>query len=146
PLRAMLGQVRFPTVLRIADLGALAPFQEAIRDDFPTYREEQQVSLVVLPQGPQAPQVQPAHRFVTQDQAWSILLTPDAVTLEADVTAGYTSYEEFVRRFRLVWAALLAAFAPSRVDRQGLRYVDHLEGDHTATEWAAYINGDLLGS
>jgi uncharacterized protein (TIGR04255 family) len=146
PLKAMLGQLRFPTVLRIADLGSLGPFQEAIRAEFPTYREEQQVSLLVGPQGPQAPQTQRAHRFVTEDRAWNILLTPDAVTLEADVAAGYTSYDAFVCRFRLVWETLLASFSPSQIERQGLRYVDHIEGDHTASEWAAFINPELLGS
>ena len=146
PLKAMLGQVRFPTVLRIADLGSLGPFQEAIRGEFPTYREEQQVILVVGPHGPQAPHAQRAHRFVTKNQAWNILLTPDAVTLEADVAAGYASYDEFALRFRLVWQALLTNFSPSQVERQGLRYVDHIEGDHTAPEWAAFINPELLGS
>lgn len=132
PLKAMLGQIRFPTVLRIADLASLAPFQEAIRGDFPVFREEQQLSLVVGPQGPQAPQIQRAWRFVTANQGWSFLLTPDAVTLEADVAFGYTSYEEFSRRFRGVWQAIADQFGPAQVSRQGLRYVDHFEGDRAA--------------
>ena len=145
PLKAMLGQIRFPTVLRIADLASLAPFQEAIRGDFPVFREEQQLSLVVGPQGPQAPQIQRAWRFVTANQGWSFLLTPDAVTLEADVAFGYTSYEEFSRRFRGVWQAIADQFGPAQVSRQGLRYVDHFEGDRAAPEWATFINPDLLG-
>jgi len=145
PLKAMLGQVRFPTVLRIADIASLVPFQEAIRQEFPTFREEQQLSLVVGPQGPQTPQIQKAYRFTTADNAWSILLTPDAVTLEADVSAGYTSYDEFVQRFRPVWEAILTYFAPSQVVRQGLRYVDHIEGQRAAPEWRAIVNTELLG-
>jgi len=141
----MLGQVRFPPVLRIADIGSLVPFQEAIRHDFPTFREEQQLSLVMGAQGPQTPQLQKAYRFVTAGHGWSILLTPDAVTLEADVTAGYTSYDEFVQRFRLVWQAILSRFEPAQISRQGLRYVDHIEGDRAAPDWATLINPELLG-
>lgn len=145
PLKAMLGQVRFPTVLRIADLASLVPFQETMRREFPTFREEQQLSLVMGAQGLQTPQLQKAYRFVTANRGWSILLTPDAVTLEADVTAGYTSYDEFAERFRSVWTAILEQFTPTEISRQGLRYVDHIEGDHAAPDWAAIVNSDLLG-
>jgi len=146
PLKAMLGQVRFPTVLRIAELASLVPFQEALRRDFPTFREEQQLSLIMGAQGPQTPQLQKAYRFVAADRAWSVLLTPDAVTVEADVVAaGYTSYDEFAERFRLVWEAIVAKFEPSEVSRQGLRYVDHIEGEHSARGWATLLNPELLG-
>lgn len=141
----MLGQVRFPPVLRIADPASLASFQEAVRHQFPTFRQEQQLTLMMGAQGPQVPSLQNAYRFVTDDGAWNILLTTDAVTLEADIAAGYTSYDGFVEQFRLVWQAILAHFAPDRVARQGLRYVDHIEGERTAPEWAALINHDLLG-
>jgi uncharacterized protein (TIGR04255 family) len=145
PLKAMLGQVRFPTVLRITDLTSLVPFQETIRHEFPTFRQEQQLSLVVGPQGPQTPQIQSAYRFVTSDGMWSILLTPDAVTLEADVRAGYTNFADFGQRFRLVWEAILAQYSPTQIVRQGLRYVDHIEGDRRPSEWDAIINPALLG-
>lgn len=145
PLKVMLGQLRFPTVLRIGDLGSLIPFQEAMRQQFPTLREEQQLSFVFGPQGPQETSAQRAWRFVTGDGAWSFLLTQDAVTLEADVTRGYTSYDQFVERFRLVWTAILERFAPSKILRQGLRYVDHVEATSAVSEWASIINADLLG-
>lgn len=145
PLKAMLGQVRFPPVLRIADLPSLIPFQEAIRNEFPTFGQEQQISFVLAPQGPQSAAAQQAFRFSTSDGAWSVVLTPEALTLEADVAVRYTSYDEFIDRFRLVWGAILEHFAPNQVSRQGLRYVDHLEGDRSAAEWASLINADLLG-
>lgn len=145
PLKVMLGQLRFPPVLRIADPASLASFQDGIRHEFPTFRQEQQLTLMVGLQGPQGPSLQQAFRFITDDGAWSVLLTPDAVTLEADVAAGYSSYDQFVERFRLLWAAILAHFSPDRILRQGLRYVDHIEGERPAPEWASWINEDLLG-
>jgi uncharacterized protein (TIGR04255 family) len=145
PLKTMLGQVRFPTVLRIAEIGSLVAFQDAIRHRFPTFRQEQQLSFLVGPQGPQAPTTQQAFRFTTGDGAWSMLLTADAVTLEADVAAGYTSYDQFGEQFRSVWEEILTHFRPAQVSRQGLRYVDHIEGDRPAPEWESVINGELLG-
>lgn len=144
PLKAMLGQVRFPPVLRIADLPSLVPFQEAIRHAFPAFNQEQQISFVLGAQGAQGASTQ-SYRFSTSDRAWSVVLTPEAVTLEADVAVRYTSYDEFIGRFRLAWEAVCEHFGPTQVLRQGLRYVDHLEGDLPAADWAAYINADLLG-
>jgi uncharacterized protein (TIGR04255 family) len=145
PLKAMLGQVRFPPVLRIADLGSLSALQETIRAEFPKFAQEQQVTLMVGPGVPQGPVTSNAFRFSTSDGAWSVALAPDAMTLEADVTVRYTSYAEFAERFGLVWAALAEHFAPSQVLRQGLRYVSHVESSRAAADWAELINDDLLG-
>ena len=140
----MLGQVRFPPVLRIADLGSLGPLQDAIRAEFPTFAQEQQVTAMVGPGGPQHPVSRAPFdsRLATQR---GVSEAPDSVTLEADVTVRYSSYDEFAERFRLVWAAILEHFAPSQVMRQGLRYVSHIESDRPAISWSDLINADLLG-
>lgn len=145
PLKAMLGQVRFPPVLRIADLGSLVPFQDAVRKEFPEFAPEQQFSFMLGPEGPQGATASRVYRFRSADRAWSVVLATDAVTVEADPAVRYTSYEEFAGHFRRVWEAVLEHFAPTRVARQGLRYTDHLEGEHLAVEWRRYINEDLLG-
>src|SRR5271167_2927396 len=49
PLKAMLGQVRFPPILKIADLSSLGGFQETIREDWPQFSQEQQLSVLVGP-------------------------------------------------------------------------------------------------
>jgi uncharacterized protein (TIGR04255 family) len=145
PLKAMLGQVRFPPVLRIADLASLAPFQDAIRNDFPDFSPEQQFSVVLGPEGPHNVTTSQAYRFGSPDHAWSVLLATEAMTIEADPSVRYTSYDEFATHFARVWEAALEHFSPSQVVRQGLRYTDHIEGDHPAVEWRKYINEDLLG-
>lgn len=145
PIKAMLGQVRFPPVLRIADMASLAPFQEAIRQDFPDFAPEQQFSFMLGPDGPQTATASQAYRFSSPDHAWSVLLATEALTIEADPSIRYTSYDEFAEHFRRVWAAVIEHFAPSQVTRQGLRYTDHIEGDRPASDWRAYINEDLLG-
>lgn len=146
PLKAMLGQVRFPPLLKINDLAFLADFQEAIRADFPNFAPEQQFNLVLGPEGPQNANVSRAYRFTSADGAWSILIAPDSLTLEVIVAESYTEYGDFVTRFRTAWSAFETHVSPSSITRQGLRYVDHLEGDQAAAEWASQINPDLLGA
>jgi uncharacterized protein (TIGR04255 family) len=146
PLKVMLGQVRFPPVLKIANLGALGEFQDAIRADWPEFVQEQQISFVVGPGVQEAPGSQQLYRFTSADKVWNIVLTTDAVTIETTGAGEYSSYEEFGKRFRAVWDGLLEHFAPSAVLRQGLRYVDHLEdGERSPEEWARLINPELMG-
>lgn len=146
PLKTMLGQVRFPIVLRIADLGALGGFQEAIQGDWPTFDQEQQLSVTLGPQGLQQAGTARAFRFTAADQTWSAVLTPEAITIEAGLGGEhYTSYEEFTRRFSSVWTALIEHFKPAAVLQQGLRYVNHIERELPPAEWATLINNELLG-
>jgi uncharacterized protein (TIGR04255 family) len=143
PLKAMLGQARFPPILKIADPASLAPFQAAIAADFPTLSQEQQVQIVVGPAGG-GTGAQKLWRFTSSDRAWSVLLATDALTVEAEWTQ-YTEYAEWRARFERVWQAALAHLAPQIVLQQGLRYIDHLEKDLAGPEWATWINPDLLG-
>lgn len=148
PLKAMLGQVRFPPVLKIANLSALGDFQEAIRAEWPEFVQEQQISFVIGPGMQQAAQPGPQqiYRFTSTDKVWNVVLTTDAVTIETTGAGHYSSYDEFGKRFRGVWDALLEHFAPASILRQGLRYVDHLEdGARTPEEWARLINPELMG-
>jgi uncharacterized protein (TIGR04255 family) len=146
PLKAMLGQVRFPTILRIADLGALGGFQDAIREEWPQFAQEQQLGVLVGPQGLQEASSTRAFRFTSQGGTWSALLTPDALTLEAGLASGaYTSYDEFRERFAHVWTALVEHFRPAGMVQQGLRYVDHIERQLAPADWATLINPELLG-
>jgi uncharacterized protein (TIGR04255 family) len=146
PLKAMLGQVRFPPILRIVDLGSLGGFQDAIRASWPMFAQEQQINVQIGPQGLQQAGTARALRFTASDSMWSALLTPDSLTMEADLSSGrYTSYEEFSERFAELWAALVDHFQPGGIVQQGLRYVDHFERDLPAAAWAEFINPELLG-
>lgn len=148
PLRAMLGQVQFPPILKLqTGLGAVADFQEAVRDKFPGFAEEAQLQINVAFGG----QAEPAtsrttvYRFTSADSTWSAVLAPNALSLEAVDGAPYTSYDAFSDGFRLLWTAAVEHLRPGAVSQQGLRYIDHLEGDRSASEWADWINPELLG-
>lgn len=144
PLKAMLGQVRFPPILKIADPASVAPFQSAIAADFPTLTQEQQVQILLGPAGGSTG-AQKLWRFTSTDGAWSVLLGTDTLTIEAEWTQ-YTEYTAWRTRFEQVWQAALEHLRPSGVLYQGLRYIDHLERDLPGPEWATWINPDLLGA
>jgi uncharacterized protein (TIGR04255 family) len=145
PLKAMLGQVRFPPVLKVADPGTLAAFQDSVRGRFTEYAEEQQFQVAFAPGQPVQAATAVTHRFSTADGNWSVLLAPDALTVEATAGGRYTSYDEFKELFALAWEAAARQLAPARVVRQGLRYIDHLDADLPNPEWAEWINPELLG-
>jgi uncharacterized protein (TIGR04255 family) len=145
PLKAMLGQVRFPPVLKVAAPATLAAFQDSVRGRFTEYAEEQQFQVAFAAGQPPQATTAMTYRFSTADGNWSVLLAPDALTVEAAAGGRYTSYEEFKELFALAWDAAAQHLAPARVVRQGLRYIDHLDGDLPAPEWAEWVNPELLG-
>lgn len=144
----MLGQVQFPAILRLAAGEAeVARFQESIRDQLPGYELEQQLSVGFSARG-DAPRVAttPTFRFGTGDERWSVLLTSTSLTVEAAAGGEYSSYAEFADLFRYVWDAFSEEFRPGPLGQQGLRYVDHIEGSRTPSEWQRWVNPDLLAA
>jgi len=143
PLKAMLGQVRFPPILRLAEATGLAPLQDALRHDFPELREEQQLSITLGSEGT-AQSAQRLWRLSTADGTWSVLFAPDFVTLEAEPNQ-YTDYQEFRARFESLWGVVLEHLRPLRRVQQGLRYIDHIARELRGPDWEEWINPDLLG-
>ncbi len=146
PLKVMLGQVRFPMIFRVARLSELADLQEELRDEYPQVAQERQMSLAIGPEGITSGEETLNFRFSTADGAWSIVLNPSFLTLEAAIATKYSNYEDFRTRFARVWDAALRHLQPSEATQQGLRYVDHLDWpDVPKNEWGRYINSKLLG-
>src|ERR1035437_5006996 len=146
PLRAMLGQLQFPAILRLQKgVAEIADFQDAIRLALPGFGVEQQIQIALSPDGDAKTSSSSAYRFTTDPATWSALLTQTAFTLEAVAGGRYSSYSEFGALLREIWPAVVEHLTPSRITQQGLRYVDHLEGNRTPTEWAEWVNPVLLG-
>lgn len=144
PLRSMLGQIRFPLILRLDEPGFVAPFQDALRPEYPDVRSEQQVGLLVSAEGGFNTSASRQWRFSTADGTWSVVATTGFVTLEA-AGPNYGGFEEFNSRFSRLWGAVLEHLRPTRVSQQGLRYINHIEHDVPASGWRSLINNELLG-
>lgn len=120
------------------------PFQEAWREAYPDLQTQQQVGLMMTPEGAFQTDASKHWRFVSADGAWAVVLATDFLTLEATAPL-YTDYSEFRRRFGEVWTAAEGLLSPSRCVQQGLRYINHIEREFRAAEWNRLINPILLG-
>jgi uncharacterized protein (TIGR04255 family) len=147
----MVGQLQFPAILRVQKgMEAVADFQEAIRATFPTFAVEHQIqfAIPVTPTTETEPLTSRAlaYRFTNEQETWSALLAPTALTLEAVAGGRYSSYSVFSELFARLWEAAVEHLRPTKIARQGLRYIDHLEGERSPAEWTEWINPALLGA
>jgi len=119
PVRLVIGQIRFPLLLKYAEGTFVAPFQDAISDEYPSVARENQVAIQVSPKGVAQSPGETLLRFSSRDHLWSVVLAEGALTLEV---RGYSAIEEFTRRFTNVLQAAS----------------EHLSARHRRTEASAW--------
>lgn len=127
PLVRVIAQVRFPLVASVEKRDFIAPFQEAIRADYPVLRSEQSRSVVLGHQGVMDARANTVWRFHDASSVLRVTLAPDFLALE---TARYTSRDDFLDRLERVLKALVAHVNPKVIDRLGVRYIDRVAGDN----------------
>lgn len=125
PLVRVVAQVRFPLIASVERREFIAPFQEAIRREYPVLRQEQNRGLVIGPQGMQQAPSNTAWRFHDANGTWRVTLASDFVALE---TTSYTRRRDFLSRIRSIAQALADHIGPQVVDRLGVRYIDRISG------------------
>jgi uncharacterized protein (TIGR04255 family) len=134
--------MRFPQVLSIEKRDFVAPFQEAIRAQYPVLRTEQtQGGLRIGPEGasPMPPQV--IWRFADIEGNWRVSLAPEFVAVE---TTAYENRKNFFERFEAIAQALAEHVNPRIVDRIGIRYVDRVTGD-AVKDISKLVRPEILG-
>ena len=141
PLVRVLAQVRFPLIVAIEQREFIAPFQEAIRREYPSLRQEVTQGMVIGPGvvAPAAPQR--AWRFTDIDVQWRVTLAPDFLALE---TTAYTSRSEFFAKLRSVLELLDDHVGPKVVDRLGVRYIDRISGE-SLDQIASLVRSEVRG-
>lgn len=139
-----LCQIKVPRILRVQEPGFVAPFQEAIRKDYPALTEQQQFGLVVGPDGVSQVPGSKAWRFDDRGRDWSVVLATDFIALE---TRRFTRIEDFLSRLRMVLTAFSSTVGPTLRGRLGLRFVNHLRHQDVAspTDWTTFLRTSLLG-
>ena len=125
PLVRVIAQVRFPEILAVEQREFVAPFQEAIRAQFPVLRQEQMQGVLLGPLGFAPVKPQTAWRFSDVEGHWRLSLTPEFLALE---TSRYVSRLDLLSRLRAVLVALERHVEPRVTDRLGIRYVDRISG------------------
>jgi len=126
PLLRAIAQVRFPVIAATQRDEFIAPFQEAIRDQYPVLRSERIRNLVLGPQGQSEGPPSIVWRFSDVDGGWRVSLGRDFVAIE---TTEYQSRDDFFSRFSVVMNGLQEHVNPRVMDRLGVRYIDRVVGE-----------------
>jgi len=145
PLKLVVCQLQFDAILSINDAEFIAPFQEDLRNDYPTIGRVAGLDLVVGPAGVETKEAEPSGwLFTSADGAWAIVLAPNGVTVR---TEQYTNFEELKERFLWALERCLERFRPGTRTRLGLRYVNRLAFEEATdlTAWRELVRPELLG-
>jgi uncharacterized protein (TIGR04255 family) len=129
PLQAVICQLRFPPILRIA-AEPPANFQDQIRQEYPLFRERTGfVAPGIPPEMLQALQSELSpflgsgrtFDFLTTDEQWQLSLNQQHLALTA---TSYERWEGFRQHLESPYRWLLEIYRPSFFSRVGLRYRD----------------------
>ena len=144
PLVRVLGQVRFPKIVRIADESYIADFQEATRREYPYIHSDvvQGVELNLADKELQHRMMRSViWRFFDPLRVIRVSLAQDAITLES---ASYVSRDDFLGRLSFILDCLNKTIAPSMAERAGVRYIDRLQGEDQLELLTQLIQPELL--
>lgn len=143
PLVLIICQLRFAPILSVTDPRFVAPFQQAIRKDYPilTRVTEMRTSLGVQPDADLSGDSF-AHiwRFADRSDGWTVSLTVDSLAIEC---RRYRHFDDFLARLRRLLDALVEHIEPAAGLRLGLRYINEIRAADLSPLDA--IRPELLG-
>jgi uncharacterized protein (TIGR04255 family) len=120
----------------------IAPFQEALRQSYPTMDEQRGIQLLFGPDGVTQSAGDRQWRLSSQDRTWSVVLAPSFVSLE---TTSFSSRSDFVARLADIAETLSALVGQVVVERLGVRYSDRLVGDEILGSLTRLVRMEVLG-
>jgi len=131
PLILTVCQLKFASILSVTIPAYVAPFQQAIREEYPILSRTLQVRAELGAgsesgaAGGSLSQSQ-AWTFVDRSGLWTVTLAEDALAIEA---RRYLHFENFLGRLRRLLDALVQHIQPSAGLRLGLRYINEIRPD-----------------
>jgi uncharacterized protein (TIGR04255 family) len=145
PLVLALCQIRFSSVLGVADPATVAPFQRAIQSRYPVSVPVQELQLLVGFNPNEATfrreqRASPQWQFTDKEDNWKVVLSQDFLTLE---TRNYEHFDDFLVRLREALDALVKYIQPTVGTRIGLRYINEIRSE--SMNWSDIIKPELLG-
>ena len=152
PLRQVICQLRFPTILEIASAEP-SEFQKRLRPRYPLYAFEDPTALglpkelsgllVGLPR-PMASELS-VHKFLTEDSKRTVSLNRDFLAL---TETDYRRWEGLRPEIEFAKHAFEGVYKPAFYSRIGLRYqnqIDRAELGLGEEPWASLLNPSFLG-
>ncbi len=144
PLALVICQVRYNSILNVANTGFVAPFQNAIQSWYPqvTPIHSQEIRFGIASNESSVLQGSPSiqWQFSDTDDNWKIVLASDSLSIE---TRMYEHFDAFIDRLKGAVDALVEYIKPTAVLRIGLRYINEIRS--VEMSWPDIIRQDLLG-
>ncbi len=149
PVHEVICQLRFPTILMINTTDP-ADFQEAIRDEFPQYRNTPDRGKPTITGTPpnvklETPPPVANHNFLSADGVWKLNLTRDFIALS---TLRYEDWQSFAARLDKPLAKFIELYRPAFFQRVGLRYINFVNREALGldgTPWSELIARPYAG-
>lgn len=144
PLRLVIGQIRFPIIPRFKQEGFIAPLQEAVRSEYPSFSREATLTYQLSPSGISQVPGESLWRLSTRDGMWSLVVGESALTFES---RRYTSMNEFADRFKSLMEAASEYLGVTERLRLGLRYTNEIRYSeaNTLSDWKALLRPEFIG-
>lgn len=146
PLALVTAEVRFPYSPRLRQEDTLDRIQLALEDLLPVRRTEKRFTIQFnTSTGSQSSTID-VHRFLDRTHTLSLVVSPEAFTVE---TTRYDEFHSFLTSVARVSDVLIQEKAIPAVDRVGLRYIDEIrvpESIEDAAQWTEWVTPGLLPS
>jgi uncharacterized protein (TIGR04255 family) len=144
PLKLVICQLRFPRVIGLGE-GDVRPIQRGLARDYPEAEVGRLAEFGISPKGiSPTGEVDQVFNFRDETRAWTVSLSPAALSLE---TAAYVDFTDFITRWHRIVDLVTSTIGIERQDRIGLRYVDELQvaPDPHADDIARVVRPELVG-
>lgn len=135
-LRQAVCELRFPTLMELADARPPKALVMALRKEYPNLELANEVTLGIA--GSSAGSH--VHVFRSSKMTWSVTLKQSAISIE---TTAYNGYAHFKERVLRVVEAASGVIDSDFFTRTGLRYINLVEGNENPTD--GWINPELVG-
>lgn len=144
PLTYVLAQVRFNTVLSMADF--IPAIQESVRKKYPRFSESviQNIDLNSNSSGRGAPGIKQYQQWIFSDKenTSGFLLQPNSLVFH---TTNYDVFEDYSQKALFVINQVGSIVDLSLVERIGLRYIDTVQAQESAEKLEDYFSAGVEG-
>ncbi|MGH7755023.1 MAG: TIGR04255 family protein [Vulcanimicrobiaceae bacterium] len=132
-------QVKFPALARFDEEGYLTALKDALSTQYPLPTVERAINVLLTPQGVSQSAGPLIYRFSSLDQAWSVTLSADTVSLEC---RAYSEIRDFAARFCAILEHVRQTLGPRYQLRFGMRYINEFRHPH-GTAYEGWVKLDL---
>ena len=145
PLAQTLTQIAFPAQSALVIDGEIASeLSRRLRPFYPVFQTEQQVNIVITPDGVTQNEGAQVWRLASKDETWQVHVTPTFLTL---TTTSYTGHEDFCSRLDEAWQGFCEVIGGEpAINRIGFRYINRVDDRAFLDSLTAMVHPAVTGA